>query len=134
MMQLTYIVTTVVVIHTIVVILHGLAHQTIPVPLSLLQSLFVGAVIVLAPMGAVSLLWASFDRLGHWLFFASMTGALLFGIYNHLIRLSPDHVSQISFEGWGVLFQVTALLLLVTEGIGSGVGVWTLNLIRQKTR
>jgi hypothetical protein len=133
-MQLTYTVTTVVVIHVIVVILHGLAHQAIPVPLSLLQSLFVVAVIVLAPIGSVGLLWASFDLVGYWLFCASMTGALLFGIYNHLIRLSPDHVSQIPFEGWGVLFQVTALLLLVTEGIGSGVGVWALNLIRQKAR
>jgi cytochrome bd-type quinol oxidase subunit 2 len=124
--------TTIVAIHAIVVTLHGLAHQKIPVPLSLIQSLFVSAVIVLAPILAVCLLWASFDRAGRWLFFISMTGALLFGIYNHFIAMSPDHLSQIPFEGWGVLFQVTALLLLVIEGIGCGVGVWILNLIEQQ--
>ena len=124
--------TTVVVIHALVVALHGLAHQKIPIPLSLLQSLFVSAVIVLAPIGAVGLLWTSFERAGRWLFLVSMTGALLFGIYNHFIGMSPDHISQIPNDCWGVLFQVTAILLLVTEGIGCGVGVWALNPIRQK--
>jgi hypothetical protein len=70
--------------------------------------------------------------MGRWLFLGSMTGALLFGIYNHFISMSPDHISQISFAGWGVLFQVTAILLLVIEGIGCGVGVWALNPLRQR--
>jgi hypothetical protein len=131
-MQLTYSLTTVVVIHAIVVALHGLAHQKIPVPLSLLQSLFVGIVIVLTPIAATVLLWTSVYRIGRWLFLGSMTGALLFGIYNHFIMISPDHISQIPFEGWGVMFQVTAFLLWVTEGIGCGVGIWALNPIRQK--
>lgn len=119
--------TTVVAIHAIVVALHGLAHQKIPVSLSLVQSLFVGLVIVLAPIVAVGLLWTQFARAGRWLFLISMVGSLLFGIYNHFIGMSPDHIAQIPFEGWGVVFQVTAILLLVTEGIGCGVGVWTLN-------
>jgi len=42
--------TIAVVIHAIVVALHGLAHEKIPVSLSLLQSLFVGSIIVLAPL------------------------------------------------------------------------------------
>jgi len=120
-------------IHAIVVVLHGLAHARIPVPLSLIQSLFVDVVIVFAPLVAAVLLWTAFDRLGHWLFLTSMTGALLFGIYNHFIAMSPDHISQVPFDGWGVLFQVTTLLLLVTEGIGCGVGIWALNPIRQQT-
>lgn len=124
--------TTIVAIHAIVVILHGLAHQKIPVPLSLPQSLFVYFVIVLAPIGAVGLLWLLFERAGCWLFLVSMTGALLFGIYNHFIEMSPDHIFQIPYEGWGVLFQVTAILLLIIEGIGCGVGVWALNSSRQK--
>jgi hypothetical protein len=131
-MQLAYSLTTVVVIHAIVVTLHGLAHQKIPVPLSLLQSLFVGIVIVLTPIAAAVLLWTSFYRIGRWLFLGSMMGALLFGIYNHFIVMSPDHISQIPFEGWGVMFQMTALLLWVTEGIGCGVGIWAVNPIRQK--
>lgn len=120
-------------IHAIAVVLHGLAHANIPVPLSLIQSLFVDVVIVFAPIVAAVLLWIAFDRLGHWFFLSSMTGSLLFGIYNHFIAMSPDHISQVPFNGWGVLFQVTALLLLVIEGIGCGVGIWALNPIRQQT-
>lgn len=131
-MKPTYSITTVVVIHAIVVILHGLAHQKIPVPLSLAQSLFVSIVIVLAPIMAAALLWTPFYRIGRWLFLGSMTGALLFGLYNHFISISPDHLSQIPFGGLGILFQITAFLLLVTEGIGCGVGVWALNSIEQK--
>jgi hypothetical protein len=124
--------TIVVVIHAIVGILHGLAHLNLPVPLSLFQILFVGAVIMLAPIVAASLLWTSLAQLGRWLFFVSMTGALLFGIYNHFIAISPDHISQIPYVGWGALFQVTALLLMITEGIGCGVGLWALNPMQQK--
>lgn len=133
-MQLTHYATTIVVIHAIVVALHGLAHEQIPVPLSFLQGLFVGTVIVLAPIVAVVLLWTQFHRAGIWLFVVSMTGALLFGIYNHFMVITPDHISQISFEGWGVLFQVTAMLLLITEGLGCGVGVWALSMTQQKQK
>ncbi|GAP96631.1 hypothetical protein [Leptolyngbya sp. NIES-2104] len=129
-MQRTHFVTTIVVIHTIVVALHGLAHQKIPVPLSLAQSLFVEIVIVLAPIAAAILLWTRFYQMGHWLFFGAMIGALLFGIYNHFIAITPDHISQIPFQSWGVLFQVTAILLLITEGCG--VALWTLNTIQQQ--
>ncbi|MBD3881608.1 hypothetical protein IFO70_07565 [Phormidium tenue FACHB-886] len=117
--------TIIVVVHTIVVALHGLAHQKIPVPISLAQSLFVDIVIVLAPIAAAILLWTPFYRIGCWLFFGAMIGALLFGIYNHFIAITPDHISQIPFEGWGMLFQVTAILLLITEGCG--VALWKLN-------
>jgi phage tail protein X len=124
--------TTIVIIHAIMVALHGLAHEKIPVPLSLLQSLFVSVVIVLIPIVAIVLLWTPFEHVGRWLFLGSMTGALLFGIYNHFISISPDHISQISFEGWGVVFNITAFLLLITEAIGCGVGIWTVNPVRQK--
>jgi hypothetical protein len=130
-MQFARSVTIVAIVHAIVVALHGLAHQIIPVPLSLAQSLFVGIVIVLAPVVAAVLVWTPFDRIGSWLFCGSMTGSLLFGIYNHFITISPDHLSQIPLEGWGVLFQVTAILLLVTEGLGCGVSIWALNPTRQ---
>jgi hypothetical protein len=119
--------TTIVVIHAVVVALHGLTHQKVRVPLSSLQTLFVSVVIVLMPIVAAVLLWTSFERIGRWLFLGSMMGALLFGIYNHFIEVSPDHISQIPFDGWGVLFQVTACLLLLIEGVACGVGVWAFN-------
>lgn len=123
--------TTIVVIHTIVNALHGLAHVKIPVSLSLVQSLFVGIVIFPAPIIAAVLLWTQFYRIGSWLLLSSMAGSLLFAIYNHLIVISPDHVSQVSFEGWGLLFQVTAILILIADGLGCWIGIWALKTIGQ---
>jgi hypothetical protein len=75
--------TIVVVIHSIVVALHGLAHEKMPVPLSPLQSLFVGSIIVLAPLAAMILLWTPLQQAGSWLLLSSMAGAMLFGLYHH---------------------------------------------------
>ena len=124
--------TTLVIIHTIANGLHGLAHRSIPISLSLFQSLFVGIVIFLIPIVAAVLLWTQFDRIGIWLLLSSIAGALLFGIYNHFIVISPDHVSQVSFAGWGLLFQVTAILIVIVDGLGSGFGVWALRNMQQK--
>ncbi|MFQ4142660.1 hypothetical protein [Chlorogloeopsis sp. ULAP02] len=123
--------TITVIMHAIVVVLHGLAHEKIPVPLSTLQSLFVVSIIVLAPIAAMILLWASFQQVGSWLLLSSMVGAFLFGVYNHFIAISPDHISQIPFTGWGVLFHITAILLFLTEGLGSAVGAWALSTLKQ---
>ena len=58
------------------------------------------------------------------LLFCSMLGALVFGIYNHFILISPDHVSQIPATSWGKVFQITAVLLVISETLGVGVGLW----------
>jgi hypothetical protein len=89
--------TTLVVIHALAHGLHGLAHKQIPIPLSLFQTVFVGIVILLAPIIAAVLLWTQFDRIGSSLLLISMAATILFGIYNHYIVLSPDHVSHVSF-------------------------------------
>lgn len=123
--------TTIVVIHAIVNGLHGLAHVEIPVSLSLLQSLFVGIVIFPTPIIAAVLLWTQFYRIGSWLLLGAMAGSLLFGIYNHFIVMSPDHVSQVSFAGWGLLFQVTAILILIVDGLGCWISIWALKTIQQ---
>ncbi|MEH2262961.1 hypothetical protein [Nostoc sp.] len=123
--------TAIVVIHAIAHGLHGLAHVEIPVPLSILQSLFVGIVIYAIPIIAVVLLWTQFYRIGSWLLLFSMAASILFGIYNHLIVISSDHVSQVSFAGWGLLFQITAILTLIVDGFGSWIGIWPLKTIQE---
>jgi len=90
--------TIAVVIHAIVVALHGLAHEKIPVSLSLLQSLFVGSIIVLVWIAAMILLWTPLQQTGSWLLLSSMAGAILFGLYHHFIVISPDHVSQVPLQ------------------------------------
>lgn len=120
----------IVVMHALLHGLHGLAHNEIPVPLSLLQGLFVGVVVILAPIIAAGLLWTPFYRIGSWLLLGSMAGSLLSAIYNHHLVISPDHVSQVSFAGWGWLFQVTAYLMLVVDGLGCWIGVLALRAIQ----
>jgi hypothetical protein len=121
----------IVVLHAIAHGLHGLAHVKIPIPLSMLQSLFIGTVIWIIPAVAAVLLWTSFNRIGGWLLLSSMAGAILFGIYNHLIVISPDHVSHVAFAGWGGLFQVTAILTLIVDGFGCWIGIQALKTIQQ---
>ena len=123
--------TLIVVLHALVHGLHGLAHVNIPVPLSLLQTWFIGVVIYLIPIIAAVLLWTPFARIGGWLLLSSMAGAILFGIYNHLIVISPDHVSQVSFANWGLLFQITAVLTLIVDGVAAWIGAWALKALPQ---
>lgn len=123
--------TAIVIIHALANGLHGLAHIEIPIPLSLLQSLFVGVVIALTPIVAVILLWTQFYRIGSWLLLSSIAGSFFFGLYNHFIAISPDHVSQVSFTGWGMLFQVTAILILIVDGIGCWISILVLKTIQQ---
>ncbi len=115
--------TAIVMLHAIAHGLHGLAHGKIPISLSSLQSLFIVTVVFLAPIIAAVLLWTSFYRIGHWLLVSSMAGAILFGIYNHFLIISPDHVSHVSFTGWGLLFQITAVLTLIVDGLGCWIGI-----------
>jgi hypothetical protein len=132
MQSIAYYGTAIVVIHAIVSGLHGLAHITVPVPLSLSQSLFVGFVILLAPIAASILLWTPLQRTGSWLLLSSMFGAFVFGIYNHFIAISSDNISQVPFVDWGILFDITAILLFFIEGLGCAIGVWALSALQQK--
>lgn len=126
--------TVIVVMHLLTNGLHGLAHVEIPVALSLLQSSFVAIVIFLIPILAAILLWTPFYRTGSWLLLSSIAGSLLFGIYNHFLVISSDHVSQVSFAGWGLLFQITAYSILIVDGLGCWIGVWALRAIQQPER
>jgi len=88
----------------------------------------VGVVVILAPIIAAGLLWTPFYRIGSWLLLGSIAGSPS-AIYNHHL-VSPDHVSQVSFEGWGLLFQVTAYLMLIVDGLGCWIGVLALRTIQ----
>lgn len=88
-MKIAHYGTAIVIMHALLHGLHGLAHQEIPVPLSLLQGLFVGVVVILAPIIAAGLLWTPFHGIGSWLLLSSIAGSLLSEIYNHHLVISP---------------------------------------------
>jgi Na+/proline symporter len=117
--------TVFVLIHLVINLLHGRAHTELQIGLSSFQLLFVVGVIMIGPLLALALLWTRRQRLGLVLLTASMVGACLFGLYYHFVVPSPDHVAHVPEGYWGELFRVTAVLLALSEALGSVLGlVW----------
>jgi hypothetical protein len=107
--------------HLFVTLIHGAAHNGGHVGLSFGSNLFVLLVIVAAPLVGLAVAFRA-PRLGGSIVAASMAAALLFGLVNHFIIISPDHVSQVAAE-WRGSFTATAVLLIVTEAAGVAVGL-----------
>ena len=115
--------TAIVVAHLLVNIVHGFAHRELHVGLAPLASIFVIVVVLVFPLIATGLLWTAKKRLGLILLSLSMFGSLIFGLYHHFLTVSPDHIHSQPSGGWGTTFVLTAYLLVITEAIGTYVGV-----------
>jgi hypothetical protein len=126
-------ITTIVVVHLLVNLVHGLAHRELRVGLAPLDSIFVIVVVLIFPLIAMGLLWTAEKRLGLILLLLSMFGSLLFGLYHHFLVVSPDYVRLQPPSPWGVTFVLTAYLLVITEAIGTYVGVHFLRIAKQSS-
>ena len=100
-------------------LIHGAAHSGAAVPITALQNAFVWVVILIGPLVALWLIRTN-RRFGAELLALTMGGALVFGLVNHFIIESVDHVSQVTHPTWRLPFQGSAVLLLVLEA----AGVW----------
>ena len=118
-------------LHALALVVHGQAHQAVPVPLSLLQNAFATVVIVVAPIVAAALIWRGFPRLGGTLLAASFFGAFVFGFVNHYVLESADNIARIPATGWGDAFTLSAHALAATELAGT---VSALLLLRASAR
>jgi ABC-type phosphate transport system permease subunit len=114
--------TAIVVAHLLVNIVHGLAHRELRVGLAPLDSIFVIVVVLVFPLIAMGLVWTA-KQLSFILLSLSMFGSLLFGLYHHFLAASPDHIHSQPSGGWGTAFVLTAYLLLITETIGTYIGI-----------
>ena len=126
---------TVVAIHFVVVVLHSIAHQVLPVQATPAQLAFIVPVIVVAPVVAAIIL-AKFENAGMVLLTASMLGSFLFGIYYHFIADTIDHVAHVAHREplfWSQMFLITSYLLAITEAAGTAVGLIWLLRHKQKT-
>jgi hypothetical protein len=103
--------------HLAISMAHGSAHAQAQVPLSPAQNLFVLAIIVAGPPVGLVLMWPA-ERVGGWVVAGTMAAALVFGVLNHFVFVSPDHVTHVVAR-WRTLFAVTASLLAATEALGS---------------
>jgi hypothetical protein len=116
-------VTAIIVAHLLVNVAHGLAHRELLVGLVPLDVTFVIIVILISPLLAMGLVWTAWKRLGLFLLSLSMFGSFLFGWYHHFLAVSPDHVHSQPQNAWGLTFVLTAYGLLITEAIGTYVGI-----------
>ncbi len=108
--------------HAVVAGEHGAAHRRLGLELSTFQKEFVLLVIVVAPLIALVLLWTRASRAGAALLLASMAAALLFGVYYHFLLPGPDNVFHVPPGDARMPFQLTSVLLLITEGFGCWAG------------
>jgi hypothetical protein len=111
--------TALVLAHLIISVVHGTAHAGANVPLSRAANLFVFIVIVAGPLAGLALMWAV-ERAGALLIGIAMAGSLVFGVLNHFVFVSPDHVTHVAGQ-WRALFATTAVLLTLTEALGAGI-------------
>lgn len=110
-----------VLIHFIISVAHGRAHDGGHVALTQAQALFVYSVILAAPfVGLAVAFWR--PRAGGLIVAAAMAGSLVFGVVNHFIIISPDHVSQVA-DAWRPMFTTSAVLLIASEAWGIVAGL-----------
>src|SRR6476661_485693 len=111
----------IVVAHLIISAVHGAAHTGAQVPMSRAANLFIYGVILAGPLVGLALIGPAV-RLGSIVIAVTMAASLVFGIVNHFILASPDHIAYVDPQ-WRPLFAATAVLLAVTEAIGSGLAI-----------
>ena len=112
----------IVVAHLAVSLFHGAAHSGAVVALTPLQNAFVWIVIMAGPLVALWLIWTG-RRFGPELLALTMGGSLVFGIVNHFVVESPDHVAHITSAAWRLPFQLSAAGLALLEAAGTAVGI-----------
>jgi hypothetical protein len=130
--MLSWVGTIAILVHLVVVLLHGEAHKHLGVELNFWQTAYAAIVIVAGPLSAAPLLWTRHARLGFLLLVISMAGSLSFGVYYHFIAISVDHVSHLPPGDAQGLFRLTALLLAATEVFGVACGLYGLRHVRSR--
>lgn len=108
-------------LHLAISFVHGAAHSGAHVALSPAATAFVFVVILAGPVAGLALMRPA-ARLGASLVALTMAGALVFGVLNHFIVPSGDHVAHVD-PAWRAMFAGTAVLLAVTELAGCGLAV-----------
>ncbi len=113
----------VVAFHFVISLVHGVAHSSLHIDLKPWQTVYVLVVITLLPLISAFLLWRA-SRGGFFLLLISMLGALIFGGYYHFIAAGADNVASLGLHSWAPAFQLTAVLLAITEVAGVLTGLF----------
>jgi len=125
--------TALVLAHLAVSVGHGIAHRALHIDLSSGEQLYVVVVITICPLIAMALLWTRWKRAGAALLAGAMLGSLVFGAWKHFAAGGPDRVTEVAPRTMGSLFQVTAVLLAITEAAGVWPGLNWFRRARNRT-
>jgi hypothetical protein len=110
----------VVLLHLLVSLVHGWAHGTAGVGLNAPSMAFVLIVIIAGPLVGLAWMWKNPVR-GARIIGVTMAASLLFGLINHFIIAGPDRVDHVVAHA-RTMFELTALLLVLTEVAGAVLG------------
>ena len=117
-----------VLVHLLVSMIHGAAHTGASVPMSQAANLFVFVVILAGPLIGLGLSFRT-KLYGGVVVALTMGAALVFGVVNHFLIDSPDHISHIATT-WSTLFVTTAVLLTITELLGLAIALRLVRTVR----
>jgi cation transport ATPase len=109
-------------IHLVISIVHGTAHQGAMVALSAFGNVYVLVVITLAPLVAAVLLFTRKQKLGALLLALAMFGSFIFGFWYHFLSSTNDNVSEVHGP-WHSTFLWTAIALAAIELAGTFLGM-----------
>ena len=109
-------------LHLLASTLHSAAHLNLHIEMNTWQSVYILSVILVLPLISAVLLLRKRARIGFWLLFCSMLGSLLFGGYYHFVAAGADNVASLGDHAWAPAFQLTAVLLALTEAAGMVIG------------
>ena len=110
-------------VHFLISLVHGTAHSRLHIDMNRWQTVYILLVITLLPLISGFLIWRS-ARGGFFLLAISMMGSLIFGGYYHFIAAGADNVASLGAHAWAQPFQLTAVLLAITESVGVLTGLF----------
>lgn len=113
-----------VMVHFILNMVHGWAHDDKSVPVTAGMYAFIIPVIILGPFLAWGLIWKRRERSGYALLALTMGGSFFFGLAYHFLVQGPDHVNHVQGGVGAAVFFWTSIGLALIEAAGAGFGAW----------
>ena len=107
--------------HLAISFIHGTAHARAGISMSAVANLFVFGVILAGPLIGLALALRS-RRVGAWVIGITLGASLVFGVVNHFVLAGADHVAHVE-PRWQPLFATTAVLLAITEALGTALAI-----------
>jgi hypothetical protein len=111
----------VVILHALITTPHSIAHTHLFIAMDVWQNIYIFVVILIAPILAAILIWKRRPS-GFVILTISMVGSFVFGAYYHFVAIGSDSVFTLPANPWTTTFQLTALLLVLSELAGVVVG------------